>query len=711
VLLGLAVFACDGSDDDGGPGPTTTVSDQVCERIVGGPAGSGDPVASFAQAHFAVRVFGAHGLPYSEVDARLASLLADGVPSPPDLVGYAAQFPEVACVVDAGAGALGPATVTMEGDVAIVKPGTGAVSIPAAATAVAIDLRDLPATPDLEAALVAAVGAAVATPVERASRMVLRHEGLVDPFFSETNVYDATRVEMEREPIAGTGTDRPLAVLTSVRMAPVAAEIAGTLRTDGRAWLYGRDVIAQVAESSWSPVDERGLAWRSADLESVVNGRWPDVIEADVATDDPIAQLADLATRGQPEPYDEGSLARPELTAPDPFQDYGTAELGVGELRAGLLVAHGAARWFFPYFADVGDVIDERLAEVLPQVEDAVADRRAADDLVGRFGNALSDGHMFVFDTAPGDVTCWPVRFEDVDERPVVRFTSTPDVAPGDEVLELDGQPIDDWVAERISVGGGATPGYARNIAFRGLSTFDGPRTFLVRSPDGTERPVIATPGDCETLDDLPFAPTVRPSGFLDDLGAGDLYYLNLAGEVTTESSQVTTAFTDAQSAAGMVVDMRGYPGVDHYQVAERLYDASFQSAIFRVPVYTGPAIVTTDESQYDLSPLSPGFTGPVALLVGPATVSAAENFSMMLDGRVTVVGRTSAGTNGNITGVILPGGFVMTFTGMEVLFPDGRPFHGIGMVPDVDAAPTVQSVADGSDPELEAAIAALHGS
>jgi C-terminal processing protease CtpA/Prc len=53
------------------------------------------------------------------------------------------------------------------------------------------------------------------------------------------------------------------------------------------------------------------------------------------------------------------------------------------------------------------------------------------------------------------------------------------------------------------------------------------------------------------------------------------------------------------------------------------------------------------------------------------------------------VVGRQSAGTNGNITGLMLPTGLGFSFTGLEVLFPDSSRFHGVGIVPDVLVEPT----------------------
>ncbi len=38
-------------------------------------------------------------------------------------------------------------------------------------------------------------------------------------------------------------------------------------------------------------------------------------------------------------------------------------------------------------------------------------------------------------------------------------------------------------------------------------------------------------------------------------------------------------------------------------------------------------------------------------------------------------------------------------------LFPDGSPFHGIGIVPDIEIIPTAADIRDGTDPALGAAI------
>jgi hypothetical protein len=70
------------------------------------------------------------------------------------------------------------------------------------------------------------------------------------------------------------------------------------------------------------------------------------------------------------------------------------------------------------------------------------------------------------------------------------------------------------------------------------------------------------------------------------------------------------------------------------------------------------------------------------------------------------VVGRESAGTNGSMTALTLPGGFGFSFTGMEVRNPDGSRFHGVGIRPDIEVPVDARDLANGIDRDLLMAMA-----
>lgn len=723
-MLLLLSLACDGpkSVDPGTTGSTShestptepvTWSTDPCERMQAGPPGTGT-VAELSEAHARIRLFGP---PDSTLpaDTALITLLQDETAlTAPDLDTYAASVGDT-CALDAAAGSLGAAAVTLVGDVAVIHPGTGSIALPEGAAAVAVDLRALPDVPELRPSLAAAVGAARVTPLAWAARQTRIWNGWVDQVYSQDNVYSVDRTDVPGDEIAPTGTaDLPIVLLTGDRLAPAAAELAASLDTLGAAWIVGADVPVAVAESRWSPVGDRGLAARMSALRSAAGDTLPDVIPADVSTRDPEVVLADWATWAAPTPA-TGTAARANIARRNPYTEEVSTENDLGTARAALLVAHGVFRLFYPYFAEMGDEIDPRLDEVLDGLDPA--DRCDLTRRVGRLGNALADGHMFFGDDEGScytDVAGYlPVFLDHIGADPVIGQNVDPGLHLGDRLVARDGVPIADLQADWLTWHGGATTGYARDLADRELYYLDGPTTYTVADPDGVEREVVVQPADADTYVAVPWVASVRPNGWLDDLGAPDIAYLNLDASVTTTTSQVTDLVAEAQGARGLVVDMRGYPGVNHYAVAQALIPVDFSSPIFEVPTWTGPDQLDIVRSVYDESPSAAPYTGPIVLLVNPTTVSAAENFSIMLvaaDREVTVVGRPSAGTNGNITGVHLPGGYAVTFTGMGIRFPDETRFVGVGIVPDVEVSPTAADYRDGRDPVIAEAIAVLGG-
>jgi hypothetical protein len=436
------------------------------------------------------------------------------------------------------------------------------------------------------------------------------------------------------------------------------------------------------------------------------------VINADVRTSTPIASLAGLATRGKPPTVASGTALRGAL---QPLDLSGTPPntISLAEARAALLVAHGTVRQFFPYFGrPVPDGIDARLDETLLTLLLAkTIDRPQLHEVLERFGEVLHDGHAFVFGGAPPTIGYFLITTEDVDGLPVVRRSATPGVRPGDTLVSVNGEPMERWLARTYRHTSAASPGYLQDKALRHLTTMTGPLEVGLRAPDGTRRTVSVTPATLDAYRAFGGAPSLRPSGSLADLGAPNLYFLNLASEVTRTDADVLAALTAAQGASGLVLDMRGYPVVDHYMLAQRLISATFGSPRFTVPIRTY-ASVHDEADGFTLDPIpdAPVFKGPIVLIVGNHTASAAENFSILLvdSKRVTVVGQPSAATDGNITDVWLPGNEVFSFTGMLVEHADGKPFHGIGIVPDQVVSATPDDFAAGRDPELLAAIAKL---
>lgn len=100
-------------------------------------------------------------------------------------------------------------------------------------------------------------------------------------------------------------------------------------------------------------------------------------------------------------------------------------------------------------------------------------------------------------------------------------------------------------------------------------------------------------------------------------------------------------------------------------------------------------------------------YKGKVLVLINEEAVSQAEHLCLFFEAAtdVTFVGTPTAGANGDVTLMVLPGNPVVGFTGHNVRHADGRQLQRVGIQPTIRAAPTIRGIIDGRDEVLETAI------
>ena len=334
-------------------------------------------------------------------------------------------------------------------------------------------------------------------------------------------------------------------------------------------------------------------------------------------------------------------------------------------------------------------------------------------NVMGRFMHEIYDGHGFYSDWGSDAFadSYIAIQVQQVDGEPVVRASADSNINPGDTIVAIDGVSAAAFYEEAMSRYSASSQGYRFVLATDELKYIYGSsKELTLRNPDGAER-TITTSGDWGAYDSVPWGGTFRESGMLDDLGAPDVLYVNLNGDVTTSEMPASDLLTSGEHA-GVILDMRDYPNFSIYDYAGYFNTEYYTAPIFGHPTYVGPKSFEITQEVWGFEPQSTVYTGPVALLVSNKSVSAAECFSQMLMDlpNVTILGQQSASTNGTITNAWLPGKIQMTWTGMRLLNPDGTEFHGIGVVPDIEVTPTAAEFAAGIDPELQAAIEVVLG-
>jgi C-terminal processing protease CtpA/Prc len=145
------------------------------------------------------------------------------------------------------------------------------------------------------------------------------------------------------------------------------------------------------------------------------------------------------------------------------------------------------------------------------------------------------------------------------------------------------------------------------------------------------------------------------------------------------------------------------------------LTDRPIHSAYWRVPVLMKPDFedVTYDESRWDLRPEAPRLASRVAFITDGRAISYAESCLAIVEAYAlgSIVGARTAGTNGNVNTVALPGGVTMAWTGMRVVKHDGQTVHqGVGVEPTVPCQRTIAGIAAGRDELIEKAVEVVKG-
>ena len=311
----------------------------------------------------------------------------------------------------------------------------------------------------------------------------------------------------------------------------------------------------------------------------------------------------------------------------------------------------------------------------------------------------LHDGHGYVVHGDP-ELAFPPFRWEWIENRLVivqVAAGEAKDLKPGDVVLQVDGKPAAQALADLETMIAGATPQWRR---FRGLQELAAgpPNSELVLEIQSATGPphrvsVSRKPGAGELEEKRPpKIAEIKPGIWYVDLDRAD-------------DKDLDDAVPKLEKAKGIVFDLRGYPKSEPRHIGH-LIDKPVTCAQWHIPVNDYPDRTRTrfNFTHWDVPPLPPRYKGKIAFLTDGRAISYAETYLGIIEHYKlgTIVGSPTAGTNGNVNPFALPGGYAVVWTGMKVLKQDGSQHHGIGILPTVPAARTIRGVAEGRDEVLE---------
>ncbi|HKW99040.1 MAG TPA: S41 family peptidase [Bryobacteraceae bacterium] len=372
---------------------------------------------------------------------------------------------------------------------------------------------------------------------------------------------------------------------------------------------------------------------------------------------------------------------------------------------AGVVIAWNVFEHFYPYFDVVNTDWPKALEEGLRS--SAAGSEKDYYITLARLTAALKDGHGGVIPGPQGAAA--PFAWDWIENRLVITYVPDPQgqpIAAGDAVVSIGGKPLEKALAEAEALRSGATPQWIRHRALADLALGAPEQPLMLeiesfRDPSTRRRVVLKrNPSDKPVSDPRPEK--------IAELKPG-IYYVDLTRITDAEWN---AALPRLALATGIVFDLRGYPLLGPGWLTH-LSDSPLRSAQWHIPVITEPDHKNMQferAGEWNLPPTQPYLKARRAVLTNASAISYAESVMGIVEyyKLAEIVGSTTAGTNGNVNPIHLPGGYTLMWTGMKVLKHDGSRHHGIGIHPTIPAERTRAGVAAGRDEVLERGIRAV---
>lgn len=365
--------------------------------------------------------------------------------------------------------------------------------------------------------------------------------------------------------------------------------------------------------------------------------------------------------------------------------------------------------YFFPYRYQTSQPWNQVLDEMAPRFEsakDTTSYHLAIMELVAK----IDDSHAKFstkYTSRHFGLNWVPFKFNIIDNKAIVTgffndtLCRTNDIRIGDAFVKIDGVPISQLIVQNSKYIGASNPSVKlrdiHNILFHG-------NTLSVETEFERGGSIAKKTVQRFAFKQLNYQwgqDTPRDTIKVLD---GNIGYVNM-GILTTK--QVPSLIAKLKSTKAIIFDIRNYPKGTLYLLANFLNDKRTPFVKATTPNPNHPGTFTISGDFFAGGKNRDNYKGKVILLCNETSQSHAEFTLMALQTapNVTTIGSQTAGADGNVSLITLPGDFKTYMTGLGIFYPDGRETQRIGIVPDIIVLPTLKGIREGRDEVLEKAL------
>lgn len=175
----------------------------------------------------------------------------------------------------------------------------------------------------------------------------------------------------------------------------------------------------------------------------------------------------------------------------------------------------------------------------------------------------------------------------------------------------------------------------------------------------------------------------------------------------TIKKEDIKRIKSEFKKTKGIIIDIRNYPSYFvPFTLGSYFVSSSSPFVRFTTGSINNPGEFIMSEAL-EIPSIGKTYKGKLIVLVNEKSQSQAEYTALAFRAgkNTTIVGSTTAGADGNVSTISLPGGIVTMISGIGINYPNGDETQRVGIVPDVEVNPTVEGIRNNKDELLEKAI------
>lgn len=365
-------------------------------------------------------------------------------------------------------------------------------------------------------------------------------------------------------------------------------------------------------------------------------------------------------------------------------------------------------QYYFPYKNLIEEDWKGVLKEFIPKfinAKDETEYNLASLELIGR----IHDTHANIWGNSKSLEKYFgerysPVKLTFAENKPVVEgfydknLGTQTGLKKGDVITEINGENMDNIIKNKLKyLPASNYPTQLRDISRKLLRSNAETINLTILRDGKTEEKTIKT----YAYSDIKIKK--EPKEFFKMLD-GNIAYVYMG---SVNADLLPEVFEKIKNTKGLVIDFRSYPSdFVVFKMGKLLKPESSDFVKFTNTSNSQPGLFTFTPSLKTQGTGKKSYAGKIAILINETTQSSAEYHTMAFRTapNAKVFGSTTAGADGNVSDIKLPGNISTMISGIGIYYPDGRETQRIGIVPDVEVKPTIDGIKNNKDEVLEKA-------